>query len=361
MPRVTITIPESSPQTHDIDLKQEVVTIGRRDDNGIVISCDSVSGKHAEMRRMKGFYHLVDVGSTNGLNVNGDFQPTVVLMSGMTVILGNVKFGFSLNEDELAALTSELLPTATPVISADQEQAAKAEAEKAEAAKLEAAKLEAAKLEAVKTEAAQVKAIQGELAKAQAAQAQAELAKAEQAKAEQAKAEQAKAEQAKAEQAKAEQAKAEQTKAEQAKAEQAKAEQAKAEQTKTEQAKAEQAKAEQAKAEQAKAEQAKAEKKERENKEAIAKKADEAAKREKRKKSARPPNSDEYFESKTLKIGSGVTLFVLIAISAAFLYGGITHDRNGTAENIANTATTKDGTKNEAPKEVDDKPADGAK
>ena len=346
MPRVTITIPESSPQTHDIDLKQEVVTIGRRDDNGIVISCDSVSGKHAEMRRMKGFYHLVDVGSTNGLNVNGDFQPTVVLMSGMTVILGNVKFGFSLNEDELAALTSELLPTATPVISADQEQAAKAEAEKAEAAKLEAAKLEAAKLEAVKTEAAQVKAIQGELAKAQAAQAQAELAKAEQAKAEQAKAEQAKAEQAKAEQAKAEQAKAEQTKAEQAKAEQAKAEQAKAEQTKTEQAKAEQAKAE---------------KKERENKEAIAKKADEAAKREKRKKSARPPNSDEYFESKTLKIGSGVTLFVLIAISAAFLYGGITHDRNGTAENIANTATTKDGTKNEAPKEVDDKPADGAK
>ncbi len=351
MPRVTITIPESSPQTHDIDLKQEVVTIGRRDDNGIVISCDSVSGKHAEMRRMKGFYHLVDVGSTNGLNVNGDFQPTVVLMSGMTVILGNVKFGFSLNEDELAALTSELLPTATPVISADQEQAAKAEAEKAEAAKLEAAKLEAAKLEAVKTEAAQVKAIQGELAKAQAAQAQAELAKAEQAKAEQAKAEQAKAEQAKAEQAKAEQAKAEQTKAEQAKAEQAKAEQAKAEQTKTEQAKAEQAKAEQAKAE----------KKERENKEAIAKKADEAAKREKRKKSARPPNSDEYFESKTLKIGSGVTLFVLIAISAAFLYGGITHDRNGTAENIANTATTKDGTKNEAPKEVDDKPADGAK
>ena len=41
--------------------------MGRGSDNDIVIDSGSVSGSHAEMRRIEGGYELVDLGSTNGI------------------------------------------------------------------------------------------------------------------------------------------------------------------------------------------------------------------------------------------------------------------------------------------------------
>lgn len=107
MPRVTITIPEKTPQPYRFDLLREIVTLGRGLDNDIVVGCGSVSGKHAEMRRVKGGYEIVDVGSTNGLKVDGVRQQTVVLKTGMTVKMGDVEFGFTLTEEELAVLDTE--------------------------------------------------------------------------------------------------------------------------------------------------------------------------------------------------------------------------------------------------------------
>jgi pSer/pThr/pTyr-binding forkhead associated (FHA) protein len=83
MPRVTITIVEKGPQPYRFDLKREIVTIGRGLDNDIVVACGSVSGKHSEMRRVEGGYHLVDVGSTNGIKVDGVRQQKVSLKNGM--------------------------------------------------------------------------------------------------------------------------------------------------------------------------------------------------------------------------------------------------------------------------------------
>jgi pSer/pThr/pTyr-binding forkhead associated (FHA) protein len=108
MPRVTITIVEKGPQPYRFDLKREIVTIGRGLDNDIVVACGSVSGKHSEMRRVEGGYHLVDVGSTNGIKVDGVRQQKVSLKNGMTVKLGVVEFGFTLNEEELAIIDAEI-------------------------------------------------------------------------------------------------------------------------------------------------------------------------------------------------------------------------------------------------------------
>jgi pSer/pThr/pTyr-binding forkhead associated (FHA) protein len=107
MPRVTITIAEKGPQPYRFDLKREIVTIGRGLDNDIVVACGSVSGKHSEMRRVEGGYHLIDVGSTNGIKVDGVRQQKVSLKNGMTVKLGDVEFGFTLNEEELAVIDTE--------------------------------------------------------------------------------------------------------------------------------------------------------------------------------------------------------------------------------------------------------------
>jgi len=108
MPRVTITIVEKGSQPYRFDLKREIVTIGRGLDNDIVVACGSVSGKHSEMRRVEGGYHLVDVGSTNGIKVDGVRQQKVSLKNGMTVKLGDVEFGFTLNEEELAIIDAEI-------------------------------------------------------------------------------------------------------------------------------------------------------------------------------------------------------------------------------------------------------------
>src|SRR4051794_35378281 len=53
------------------DLVEEIVTIGRAADNLIHIDDASVSGRHAELRQSGEDWHLRDVGSTNGTQVNG--------------------------------------------------------------------------------------------------------------------------------------------------------------------------------------------------------------------------------------------------------------------------------------------------
>lgn len=107
MPRVTITIADAVPQPYRFDLLREVVTIGRGGDNDIVVSCGSVSGKHAEMRRVSGGYQLIDLDSTNGMKLDGVREKKVSLASGMVVKLGDVEFAFTLNDEEIAALATE--------------------------------------------------------------------------------------------------------------------------------------------------------------------------------------------------------------------------------------------------------------
>lgn len=81
--------------------------MGRGSDNDIIIDSGSVSGKHAEMHRVKGGYELRDLGSTNGIKLKGNRQQVIILQSGMTAHLGDVSFEFSLTDDEKETLKKE--------------------------------------------------------------------------------------------------------------------------------------------------------------------------------------------------------------------------------------------------------------
>jgi hypothetical protein len=54
------------------ELKKKKLTIGRSPFNDIIIKSDSVSASHAELQRIKGRWILRDIGSVNGLSVNGE-------------------------------------------------------------------------------------------------------------------------------------------------------------------------------------------------------------------------------------------------------------------------------------------------
>lgn len=128
MPRVTITVPEKNAQPYRFQLDRQSVYLGRGSDNDIAIDCGSVSVKHAEMRRVEGGYELRDLGSTNGIKLDGERCEVIPLRSGISVKLGDVAFDFQLSEEERAALarekpdnespiaeeTEETLPTAPP-------------------------------------------------------------------------------------------------------------------------------------------------------------------------------------------------------------------------------------------------------
>ncbi len=107
MPRVTIQVPERSSQPYRFNLDRQVVTLGRGDENDILVDCGSVSVNHAEMRRVLGGYELVDLGSTNGIKLDGVKQAVIPLYTGADVKLGEVEFGFLLTDEELVALSRE--------------------------------------------------------------------------------------------------------------------------------------------------------------------------------------------------------------------------------------------------------------
>lgn len=66
-------------------------TIGRNEENSIAINDGFVSGSHAEISFNQGAWWLMDVGSTNGTQVNGQpVQGKVQLHTGDIVSFGRV-------------------------------------------------------------------------------------------------------------------------------------------------------------------------------------------------------------------------------------------------------------------------------
>ena len=115
MPRVTITVPEKNAQPYRFQLDREVVTLGRGSENDIAIDSGSVSVHHAEMHRIKGGYELRDIGSTNGIKLDGERMDVVPLRHGATVKIGDVAFDFSLTDEEREALAREKPPEQSPI------------------------------------------------------------------------------------------------------------------------------------------------------------------------------------------------------------------------------------------------------
>ncbi|WP_428268837.1 FHA domain-containing protein [Haliangium sp.] len=77
-----------------VNLTEEVTTIGSVAGNTIVLSDPAVSRKHVGIRRVNGTYELADLGSTNGVYVNGHRLPKKTLASGDIMRVGNTEMVF---------------------------------------------------------------------------------------------------------------------------------------------------------------------------------------------------------------------------------------------------------------------------
>jgi hypothetical protein len=77
-----------------VPLQGEVTTLGSVAGNTIVLSDPAVSRKHVGIRRVGSGYELADLGSTNGVYVNGHKMPKKQLSPGDIVRVGNTELVF---------------------------------------------------------------------------------------------------------------------------------------------------------------------------------------------------------------------------------------------------------------------------
>jgi hypothetical protein len=77
------------------EIKQRRVVLGRSRDCDIQVADSNVSRRHAELRQEGASYWIVDLGSTNGMEVNGRRVKRAKLSDGDTVTLGSTDVVFS--------------------------------------------------------------------------------------------------------------------------------------------------------------------------------------------------------------------------------------------------------------------------
>ena len=77
-----------------LPLDTEVTTIGSVAGATVVLADPAVSRKHAAIRKVDGNYELADLGSTNGVYVNGHKVPKKTLEIGDIIRVGNTEAVF---------------------------------------------------------------------------------------------------------------------------------------------------------------------------------------------------------------------------------------------------------------------------
>jgi pSer/pThr/pTyr-binding forkhead associated (FHA) protein len=77
-----------------VQLVEEVTTVGSVAGNSVVLSDPAVSRKHVGIRRMGNRYEFADLGSTNGVYVNGHRVAKKLLDSGDIMRVGNTEMVF---------------------------------------------------------------------------------------------------------------------------------------------------------------------------------------------------------------------------------------------------------------------------
>jgi pSer/pThr/pTyr-binding forkhead associated (FHA) protein len=73
------------------------VVVGRSREADIVLADPNVSRRHAELRRDEGGWHVVDLGSTNGIKVNGRRVDQAGLSPGDQITIGVTDLTFELD------------------------------------------------------------------------------------------------------------------------------------------------------------------------------------------------------------------------------------------------------------------------
>jgi pSer/pThr/pTyr-binding forkhead associated (FHA) protein len=93
--------PEARPETATLEwpggtyvIEQRTVVIGRSSECDLQLDDANASRRHAEVRRIGDGYSLVDLGSTNGTEVNGQRIQETALMNGDVISVGTTRITF---------------------------------------------------------------------------------------------------------------------------------------------------------------------------------------------------------------------------------------------------------------------------
>lgn len=77
-----------------LQLAEDLTTIGSVQGATVVLADPAVSKKHAAIRKVDGAFELADLGSTNGVYVNGQKVPKKTLEVGDIIRVGNTEAVF---------------------------------------------------------------------------------------------------------------------------------------------------------------------------------------------------------------------------------------------------------------------------
>ena len=111
-PRLRIATPEG---TREVPLAKASMSLGRDPANDIVVAADAVSRHHASLERRGDQLLVRDLGSTNGITVDGRLVPEALLTDGRRVAIGqSVTLTFLAAEEAAAAGFPDVLPAAEP-------------------------------------------------------------------------------------------------------------------------------------------------------------------------------------------------------------------------------------------------------
>ena len=117
MSKLVIFLPDDGEVSYE--LTEAKVSVGRTEDNTIFINDPSVSVRHAEFVLIGGEYALRDLGSTNGIRVNGKSVTETRLNPGDRIRFGSVEGVF---EPDAAKHEPQTLPPREENLPASQSQ-----------------------------------------------------------------------------------------------------------------------------------------------------------------------------------------------------------------------------------------------
>ena len=95
---ITVTRPGMAPTTHRMEIDR--IRIGREQDNDLVLESENCSRYHAEILHGRGLYKIVDLGSTNGVEVGGQRVQDHLIASETSVKIGDHTLSFSIPQQE---------------------------------------------------------------------------------------------------------------------------------------------------------------------------------------------------------------------------------------------------------------------
>jgi adenylate cyclase len=84
------------------------LVVGRRESSDVVLRFANVSGQHCELSIVDGYWHVKDLGSSNGTKVNGSRVTEQRLMPGDTLAVAKHAFEISYEPAQLGATAGPL-------------------------------------------------------------------------------------------------------------------------------------------------------------------------------------------------------------------------------------------------------------